>query len=371
MPIVRTPCEGKCCCQCSYCAGKGYFTQWDVSLAFSGTFISAPTNPYDTSGGVGTPTVGTCTCTAMTFTKRISMLTSLDGVTGGLDEGPDPDTLEHLQHSCCRWELVQPYDHTNAPDDCGTGRFVNLNPAFDCSNFLPNATGINVGLRLCGNKKTSGETIPVAGEYPFGASGGIFGEIKVQKVHIPASVLLGTPAVDCDDDTLVPLLSIGGDITDAGTFYKSASGFNCLTGYTFSGSDIYSGGKIFFPFGGLGGKTFSGCSVSSVTFTPVAGSWRQCGQNDDGSTFDPGIGVGRAGSAAASASKTELPLARPDRCEFLGKRKDFVTGCNGWKCGHGCTLGLPAVPGEYCQKTCQSYAVDEEYLGKGVEGWLA
>lgn len=67
--------------------------------------------------------------------------------------------------------------------------------------------------------------------------------------------------------------------------------------------------------------------------------------------------------------KTPLPLAHPDRCEHLGSRTEFRTGCNGWKSAHGCALGLPAVPGGYCQ-SCDKYEVDPDYAGRGKKGWL-
>lgn len=64
------------------------------------------------------------------------------------------------------------------------------------------------------------------------------------------------------------------------------------------------------------------------------------------------------------AGRTSLPLARPDRCEFLLGRTEFRSGCNGMTCRHGCRLDLPAVPGLYCQ-TCTSYVADpgEPWIG--------
>lgn len=368
MSVTRTPCEGKCCCQCSYCAGNGYYTQWTMTLGFSGTFIAAPTNPFDTSGGVGEPTVGTCTCSALSFSKILNMETGLDGVTGGLSEGPNPDTLEHVVHSCCRWGLLRVYDSTDGLDDCGTGRFVNLNPGFDCSNFV-GQTGMGASLQLCGSKLTNGQPLSTDDtQYPFGASGAFAGQIKARKI---TASTFPPPQVDCDDDHLVPLLTVGDSSSgDAGAYFKATTGFNCSSGYTFSGAEI-TNGKVYFPFGGLGGKTYSGCYVSSVTFAPVAGSWRQCGLTADGKAVDT-IGMeSRGGAVSITSSKVELEIVRPDRCNFLGKREDFKSGCNGWKCGHGCTLGLPAVPGQYCQTTCQKYEVDPDYIGRGTAGWLA
>lgn len=61
-----------------------------------------------------------------------------------------------------------------------------------------------------------------------------------------------------------------------------------------------------------------------------------------------------SGQAVPRPVRTTLPVARPNRCEHLGRRTERKYGCNGWKCRHDCGLGLPAVPGEFCQ-TCPSY----------------
>lgn len=50
-------------------------------------------------------------------------------------------------------------------------------------------------------------------------------------------------------------------------------------------------------------------------------------------------------------------LVRPVRCLHLATRLEFKHGCNGMKCRHECGLGLPAVPGVYCQ-TCERYEAD-------------
>ncbi len=62
--------------------------------------------------------------------------------------------------------------------------------------------------------------------------------------------------------------------------------------------------------------------------------------------------------------ETILPLpnrsltpARTANCLHLGKRLEFREGCGGPGCLHECDLGLPAVPGRYCQ-TCPSYEAD-------------
>jgi hypothetical protein len=45
------------------------------------------------------------------------------------------------------------------------------------------------------------------------------------------------------------------------------------------------------------------------------------------------------------------------RCLHLADRTERRHGCNGWRCAHRCELGLPAVPGGYCQ-TCSSFTDD-------------
>lgn len=61
-------------------------------------------------------------------------------------------------------------------------------------------------------------------------------------------------------------------------------------------------------------------------------------------------------------------ILRPDRCNHFTGRTEFRSGCGGWKCKGGCTLGQPAVPGEHCQG-CEAYEPDPDYAGKGPAGW--
>ncbi len=57
----------------------------------------------------------------------------------------------------------------------------------------------------------------------------------------------------------------------------------------------------------------------------------------------------------ATSTPKPLPIGRRDnKCEHLGKRTEFKNGCGGWSCKHECDLGLPAVPGGYCQM-CNKY----------------
>ncbi|MFO0937822.1 MAG: hypothetical protein U0798_15060 [Gemmataceae bacterium] len=77
-----------------------------------------------------------------------------------------------------------------------------------------------------------------------------------------------------------------------------------------------------------------------------------------------------ASDARRTTVRQPLPLARPDRCDYLGVRTEKLPGCNGWLCQHACSEGLPAVPGGYCQ-SCKTYEVDPDYKGKGIAGWLA
>lgn len=52
-----------------------------------------------------------------------------------------------------------------------------------------------------------------------------------------------------------------------------------------------------------------------------------------------------------------LTIVRPVRCLHLTTRLEFKQGCGGMRCRHECDLGLPAVPGVYCQ-TCGQYEED-------------
>jgi hypothetical protein len=60
----------------------------------------------------------------------------------------------------------------------------------------------------------------------------------------------------------------------------------------------------------------------------------------------------------------KLTVLRPNRCEHLEKRKEFKTGCRGWRCAHACEKSLPAVPGVYCQ-TCTEYVDSGEPFYSG------
>jgi hypothetical protein len=57
------------------------------------------------------------------------------------------------------------------------------------------------------------------------------------------------------------------------------------------------------------------------------------------------------------AAPPPAALARPNRCEYLGRRTEFRSGCAGIHCRHACELNLPAVPAGYCQ-TCKEYEPD-------------
>lgn len=110
-------------------------------------------------------------------------------------------------------------------------------------------------------------------------------------------------------------------------------------------------------------------------------TWRTCGTDEDGDPItDPGgPGAGPAanlfdtvsvgGNKLVVKKRTPLPKCRPNRCEHFGGRTEFKPGCNGFYCKGKCDLGLPAVPGEYCQ-TCEKYEPDPDYMGQGIPGWL-
>ena len=122
-----------------------------------------------------------------------------------------------------------------------------------------------------------------------------------------------------------------------------------------------------------------------MTVEPVptgTATWTSCGTDEDGApVIDPGeegpmsLPAGLFETATVGGKRlvvkkrTPLPTARPDRCEHFGGRTEFKPGCNGWRCKGKCDLGLPAVPGKYCQ-TCEKYEPDPDYMGQGVPGWL-
>lgn len=209
------------------------------------------------------------------------------------------------------------------------------------------AAGINY---IYGSSGGSGECRWSSSYTCFGGGGG--GITMTAPISGPAQLLVSFSGV------CVP-----------GVIYNVIS-FDCRTGGSFSGD----------PFVDC---TFFACAnnphfPSAITIVPSAGAtWQQCGLNADGTTFTesgmaPLMGMlSKAfGAKVASIEPRPLPVIRPDRCEHLGKRNDFKAGCNGWQCGHSCDLGLPAVPGIYCQTECTKYEVDPDYIGQGPAGWL-
>ena len=66
-------------------------------------------------------------------------------------------------------------------------------------------------------------------------------------------------------------------------------------------------------------------------------------------------------NALAKRVAVALSLVREYRCEYLLQRTEYKQGCGGMSCQHGCGRGLPAVPGDYCQK-CTAYVKDEDNL---------
>jgi hypothetical protein len=120
------------------------------------------------------------------------------------------------------------------------------------------------------------------------------------------------------------------------------------------------------------------CLLDSIEIAPVSATWRQCGQNSDGTPYDeaepPPMLMAAIRQAVGPSVKVNLrkplPLAHPDRCRHLGKRTELRAGCNGWKCAHDCELGLPAVPGLACQ-SCEKYEPDPDYAGVGPAGWVS
>jgi len=139
--------------------------------------------------------------------------------------------------------------------------------------------------------------------------------------------------------------------------------FDCRTGGTISGDPTVN--------------CISACAnnphfPSNITIVPSAGAtWNQCGQNSDGTTY-----TGSFSSTAptfmttAPTSAKSLPtIPHPDRCSNLGARTEKRAGCNGWLCKHDCSVGLPALPGIYCQ-TCEFYDADPDYIDQGPSGWL-
>lgn len=156
----------------------------------------------------------------------------------------------------------------------------------------------------------------------------------------------------------------GGNSYDLNVYWNCAS-FDCRLGGSFVyDHDTFTQVGWAFPQADYSGTT--------ISITPDgAASWQQCGQNSDGTTY-----TGSFSSTAptfmttAPTSAKSLPtIPHPDRCSNLGARTEKRAGCNGWLCKHDCSVGLPALPGIYCQ-TCEFYDADPDYIDQGPSGWL-
>jgi hypothetical protein len=60
-------------------------------------------------------------------------------------------------------------------------------------------------------------------------------------------------------------------------------------------------------------------------------------------------------------------LDRKERCQSIGKRIEFMVGCNGMRCKWECSQGLIAIPATTCQR-CELYVAEDSvnWLGYSV-----
>jgi hypothetical protein len=143
-------------------------------------------------------------------------------------------------------------------------------------------------------------------------------------------------------------------------------------------------GDVLIPFdcGGDGVKCWSTFNVIPNTY-PVIFVPRPAELDDDGNCakpwrgFDYTLTVGGTpadpcnpvGSITMHVGPGPCPMHAPAptasprqgrRCLFLADRTEQKAGCGGYNCRHNCELGLPAVPGAYCQ-TCKFFDDDGPY----------
>jgi hypothetical protein len=96
--------------------------------------------------------------------------------------------------------------------------------------------------------------------------------------------------------------------------------------------------------------------MMKVIFTIPAGAGVH--MNPPQMTVDvPIVTIQETSSARLETARVELLRPLPLDCVYLGKRTEYREGCGGAMCRHACKIGLPAVPGGYCQ-TCTSYEAD-------------
>jgi len=356
---VTIGCEGSCCCQCYGCNGKGYYSEYDLVCTFSGTPVPA-----------AFPSAG-CNCSSFDNTIRLKQVTSGIGIRGAVtlidttlspcrNLGGDtyPDSSHYIEDPCptastpanielycpCVWVNDSTQSFSLLPCLTSTGTIQNFistialvlfpprQPAW--AVFPPPEWGINVLHMDWGYDPSN----PLGVKY-FMDTG------LSDKGHCIFSM-------DCNGG-ISPIVSANAYCTAC------------------SSSAAFGGGGTTVVVQGVPGVISTGCYMSSMALVPVASSWKQCGQNSDGTTY-----TGSSSSTAptfmstAPTSAKSLPtIPHPDRCSNLGSRTEFRAGCNGWLCNHDCNIGLPALPGIYCQ-TCEFYDADPDYTDQGPAGWL-
>lgn len=326
MPNYSTNCEGRCCCRCSKCSGHGYYKSYKITFP----------QPTLTAGDPG------CTSWQLCFPKSIyvalrQMFVAGECTTSIYPFGPVCDNLclglyganpDYPAFGCCEWNSV----------------------------FSPN---------LAMYEDASQRILCTTGAPPS-----------------PRRVDAIVVRYDQDTIRLNVFYYVDSIAYRSYEFIFTRDGErNCAVPSTFSlTSSTGNDPGCYIDFSGL---TVTVEQAEDPDGYPQ--EWFQCGQNPDGTDYveENQSFMARMPSAVrallgpvltgkpATAKPMQLPIVRPTRCEHIGKRSENRAGCGGWTCGHKCDLGLPAVPGRYCQYVCDKYEADVDFESRGEAGWLA
>jgi len=356
---VTIDCEGQCCCQCYGCNGKGYYSEYDLVCTFSGTPVAA-----------AFPSAG-CSCSSFNNTIRLKQVTGGIGIRGAVtlisttlspcrNLGGDtyPSTSHYIEDPCPsatggNVETYCPCVWGNDP-----AQSFSLIPCLTSTGTIQNFTSI-IALVLFPPRQVSWASYPPP-EWGIDVTRMAWGYDPSNPLGVSYFMDTGISdkghcifSMDCNGGAS-PIVSANAYCTAC------------------SSSALFGGGETTVVVNGVPGVISTGCYMSSMALVPVLSSWKQCGQNSDGTTYTGSVSFAnplvKSASPAVAASLPVIP--RPDRCDSYLGRDEFRPGCNGWLCAGKCAKGIKAaMPGLFCQ-TCESYDVDLDFIGQGPEGWF-
>jgi hypothetical protein len=213
----------------------------------------------------------------------------------------------------------------------------------------------NIGISACGDKYTNGKS---NGETASLQVGGTFPLITA-----PYRELFATE--DCTEEGACVVIVPGGFVA---SIPSVADRDFCSKGATFSKGDGFLSEDYLpiWPNGSQAAAIVTKCYVDTVTVTPTPGSWRQCGQNEDGTPVDeptpppmlmaairkaagPNVRVNARNSAEAACPLRGEPTGETVTCRTCAGRVELkLFACS----VHGtCTVGKKAE-GVACCEGC-------------------